>query len=369
VEGSIGKFFDKAIQLGVAGVDLFFVLSGFLITSVLLEAKGSRNYFREFYWRRSLRIFPLYFAALALFVWVIPWLCNRPNLFQAGRENQVYLWTYITNLKMSWDGEWCFGDLDHFWSLAIEEQFYLVWPLVVLVVARNQLARVCFVLAMGTFVARTVFVLSTENRVAADLFTLFRCDGLLLGAVIAAIWQKTSDWSSQRGKLLLGAFGSLGLLAIVGNRWYESQNTVVVIGWAFFLAWVLASNRQTTAVRMLESSPLTTLGKYSYGMYVFQSPLIPIMEPFLTPSKMSSICQSDFWGGVCYVGLMSCLNFVVAMLSWHCFESWFLRLRDRPKTIQSTTMSEYSTALSSPPENSPTQLHSNASPPQAHDCS
>jgi peptidoglycan/LPS O-acetylase OafA/YrhL len=117
-------------EFGERGVDLFFVLSGFLITGILLKTKSRPHYFRNFIVRRALRIFPLYYLSLAIFLFVIPSVIATQS-FELPRSNQFYLWTYTSNVYMSWTNAWSFGPLDHFWSLAVEEHFYLIWPAVV----------------------------------------------------------------------------------------------------------------------------------------------------------------------------------------------------------------------------------------------
>jgi len=116
--------------VGERGVDLFFVLSGFLITGILLRSRGKPHYFRNFIIRRSLRIFPLYFLSLTIGLLVVPNLFQT-SAFDMPRQEQLYLWTYTSNLRMSWLNTWCFGPFDHFWPLAVEEHFleqtHFVW--------------------------------------------------------------------------------------------------------------------------------------------------------------------------------------------------------------------------------------------------
>ena len=136
---------------GWIGVDLFFVLSGFLITGILLDVKGHGGYFRNFYARRTLRIMPVYFLFLAFVIFVIPLV----PLFDGGfavtsetenlRNEQFWFWTYLANIAASLQSihiQPGFVNL-HFWTLAVEEQFYLIWPLVVLVLNRQRLAITC----------------------------------------------------------------------------------------------------------------------------------------------------------------------------------------------------------------------------------
>lgn len=115
----------------VCGVDLFFVLSGFLITGILLNAQGQPHYFRNFYLRRAVRIFPLYFGVLVALIVVLPAVSESAAERLSAREHQWWLWFYAVNLLQAWTASWPFGCLNHFWSLAVEEHFYLVWPFVI----------------------------------------------------------------------------------------------------------------------------------------------------------------------------------------------------------------------------------------------
>ena len=176
----------KMIEAAESGVDLFFVLSGFLITGVLLDAKARPHFFRNFFIRRSLRIFPLYFTSLAIFLFLVPLAFGIKQPFPEGYANQAYLWTYLTNIKMSVSNSWCFGYLGHFWSLAVEEHFYLAWPLVVFWLSTQHVFRISLLLAILSVLSRLVFALCYDNDVALLTFTAFRCEGLLFGGAIAA---------------------------------------------------------------------------------------------------------------------------------------------------------------------------------------
>ncbi len=118
-----GKALGMVFSLGDRGVELFFVLSGFLITGILIDGKDQPHYFRNFIARRSLRISPLYFCTLFALVVAARFLPEVREMFAQPLENQFYLWTYLVNVKMSVEDQWCFGYLDHFWSLAVEEHF------------------------------------------------------------------------------------------------------------------------------------------------------------------------------------------------------------------------------------------------------
>src|SRR5206468_651405 len=132
-EGLIGRFGAAIQDSGWIGVDLFFVLSGFLITGILLDSLGKPGYFRNFFARRTLRIFPLYYAVLTVSLFLVPALIGLqrlPELYHRLLENQLWLWTYAANYLQA-TGRHTLPGFGHFWSLAIEEQFYLLWPFVV----------------------------------------------------------------------------------------------------------------------------------------------------------------------------------------------------------------------------------------------
>src|SRR5215217_4795984 len=123
---------------GSYGVELFFVLSGFLITGILYDARNDPHYFRNFYMRRVLRIFPLYYGVLILLFFVAPLilLLRGPTLDYLV-DRQAWAWLYAVNIHIAMHGEWSLSYIDHFWSLAVEEHFYLFWPAVVFLLART----------------------------------------------------------------------------------------------------------------------------------------------------------------------------------------------------------------------------------------
>lgn len=324
-----GRPIERLIEMGSLGVDLFFVLSGFLITRILLQSYGNQHYFSRFYYRRSLRIFPLYFATLAVLLIALPAISSGAIGFPRASDKQFYLWTYTTNLKMSWDNQWGFGYLDHFWSLAVEEQFYLAWPLVVFFFPARVL-RIAVFGAVGCAVARALFCFLSENTVAPDVFTLFRCDGLLLGASIAALWQldpKLPTISQFARPGFIGCVAILALAGMMGGRNLEIPKFFVACAWTCFLIMVL-SPKQTITRSVMSLMPLQFLGRYSYAMYVFQSPLIPLMNPCFSASGFTDSIQATPIDGVAYVVAMFLITLLAAMVSWHGFESIVLRYRN-----------------------------------------
>jgi peptidoglycan/LPS O-acetylase OafA/YrhL len=327
----VGNLPSKAILLGAAGVDFFFVLSGFLISGILLDAKSRPDsYFGRFYLRRSIRIFPLYFASLLACLVVLPLCLGNQTISGEIRGNSLHLWMYTMNLNMAWLNDWCYGSLNHFWSLAVEEQYYLVWPILVFWLSPRNLLRLCLVLLVGFAVARIGFSVAALGSVAEKTFTLFRLDGLLLGSVAAIISRDFPNWRSY-----LGSYRWSGVLLFVlfastlpmGSHDYTVRFTIVSGVATALLMSTLASPSSSWENRLLDNWPLKQLGKYSYAMYVFQLPLIPLMSPWLSPVSLSQQLGSPLMAGAAYVGIMLLLTYTAAVISWHCFECWFLELR------------------------------------------
>ena len=175
---------------GWCGVDLFFVLSGFLITGILIDAKESRspNYFKSFYVRRSLRIFPLYYGVVTLVACAMMW----PGVsewfgFDEIRASLGWMFAYLGNFYLAFHNKNDFGPIGHFWSLAVEEHFYLAWPALVWICTRRQFAIVCCTFVVGAVALRTGIVLRHGETHASYLLTPCRVDGLAMGGLLALL--------------------------------------------------------------------------------------------------------------------------------------------------------------------------------------
>ena len=189
--GTVIAYLSGATKSLWCGVDLFFVLSGFLITGILLDARGTGNYFTKFYARRSLRIFPLYFAVLGFTFFILPSLIAMTS--DSDRRliaNQGWLWTYTTNFETMVNGRnTAFkGDsvwLYHLWSLAIEEQFYLIWPFVIAFVPLHRIRLICWACFIICPLVRVTLGFTSLPTLAAYEATFARLDSLTLGSLLA----------------------------------------------------------------------------------------------------------------------------------------------------------------------------------------
>jgi peptidoglycan/LPS O-acetylase OafA/YrhL len=321
------------IDLGSRGVDLFFVLSGFLITGILYDAKGREGYFRNFYARRTLRIFPLYYGALVVTLLVLPLVSTSlASVCQPAIERQWWLWLYGANIVQSLEGAWNLGPLNHFWSLAIEEHFYFVWPLIIFACSRIAAMRVCGCLIAASVLARAGWLATGGNDVAAEVFTLLRLDGLLIGAWLALVARSPGGlgWLTQLAK---PAIVLSGVAAIAAWLLHKRLLGLPEFAWAALcgsaLVLIVAAGQTSLRARFGNSQTLQFFGKYSYAMYVFQLPLIFVVAPLVTAPGLARLLTSPWLGQAAYCGLMFGLTTLLALASWHLFEKHCLKLKHR----------------------------------------
>jgi len=321
------------IYLGARGVDLFFVLSGFLITGILFDAKGQANYFRNFYIRRTLRIFPLYYAALVVTLLVLPWLSTGwASSLQPAVDHQSWLWLYGANVVQSIEGAWCLGPLNHFWSLAIEEHFYLLWPLAIYLTSRRGAMALAGGLVFASTAARGIWLISGGSDVAAEVFTPLRMDGLALGSWLALAARSPGGlgWLVRWSRLALPAAGILAVAtALLHLRLLGLPSALWAVACGALLVLTLAAPRPSWLGKCGNSSILQFFGKYSYAMYVVQLPLIYLLAPFITAPGLALFCGLAWLGQALYCAILFALTTAGALLSWHVFEKHFLTLKHR----------------------------------------
>ena len=321
------------------GVDLFFVLSGYLITGILSSSRGNRHYFQSFYARRTLRIFPLYYGILFLLTVVIPESVLRtyvPDALEI-RRLQGWLWPYLTNVYVAKEGSFAIPYVSHFWTLAVEEHFYLFWPFVVGLMSRTSAMRACVVLSALSVALRLYAHFAHLNIYYADVLTPFRLDALCTGAWLALAARGPSGLSglASRAKpaVLLAAAGVLA--TSVWHAKFGGEGTVAEalrqLFLALFFGWVLvlvsSAEGPSALKRILRLKVLQQLGKYSYGLYVFHGILAAYCDRYTTLHFFSALVGSQTLGWFLQALLGSVASIVVAVLSYHLFEAPFLRLK------------------------------------------
>jgi peptidoglycan/LPS O-acetylase OafA/YrhL len=330
--------------VGWCGVDLFFVLSGFLITGILLDAKGEPHYFRNFYARRTLRIFPLYYAVCFLSLVVIP---NLPagvvpaaKLERLGQieGDEIWYWLYLSNFSIARAGLWRHGILDVSWSLAIEEQFYLVWPALVAALGRVGLARVCVGLTIGAPLLRLLLTLAGVGPVAVSVVTPARLDPLAVGALIALAARSPGGLAALAGSARR-IFGATLALLVGWFLWrgsLEGEDPAVQVAGYSVLAWhfgallvlVLVASPGRVAQRVFASRFLRVFGKYSYALYLFHLPVrAAVRDTIYGQDDFPRVLGSLVPGQLVFYAISTSLALGLAMLSWALFERHFLALK------------------------------------------
>lgn len=317
------------LSVGGRGVDLFFVLSGFLITGILISTKPKSGFFRNFIARRALRIFPLYFASLLVCLFVLPTLLST-KIFDLPSSNQLYLWTYTSNFFMARENSWCFGPLDHFWSLAVEEHFYLLWPIAVYFLSLRALLKLSIAIAIGVGVIRSFASFRPEWNVAVDVLTVFRCDALCMGAILAILMAQRIHvdrmvWFAKRCLPLL--FIATLVFVVTGKRCMTLQHSIVPALMAVVLALIVTGKKSDYLSQRLRNPILCWFGKYSYGMYVVQLPLLTLLPLSAFISAVGLESMNSVTTGLVYVVTMVAFICVIAYVSFHQFENRFLKLK------------------------------------------
>ena len=324
----------------VAGVDIFFVLSGFLITGILYDTQRDSGYFRRFFARRSVRIFPvvyLLFAVLALLT---------PLLHYHWRWKQLWFLVYLGNIFANWDptlyripsGLSLYADatVSHLWSLCVEEQFYLVWPFVIFAVRdRVKLLWTSAGLCVVAFVLRLLAVLYWTPETAERWLNRslpFKLDSLLFGAMLALLLRGPAAGKVQRASRWLFLLG-LGGMAIIeglnsgdGSPWFLTLGiTATACMGTGLIGMTLRPG--SLAFRIFNTAPLRKLGRYSYGFYVYH--LVWQWFWIRVLIWVGGYVHSKALTGLLVLPVNFVVTFFVAKLSYDLFEVRFLSLKRR----------------------------------------
>lgn len=286
-------------RFGWLGVDLFFALSGFLITDLLLKSRDSQYYFRNFYIRRFLRIFPLYYLVLALFFTLSPILFSEKGpetTFTYYDENKVWFWSHFQNWLLVHKGPAPVPFLSHFWSLAIEEQFYLFWPLLLFFIKKlNVLRNVIIGLIATAIIIRITTWMASPHEVEAFYCSTFtRMDSLLMGCLLAVHMKQGFEVPKWLIKTITAGFICLiaASLLLFGNL-RQDNLLFPTIGYsltaAFFtcMLYVLLKKEESLVNILSKMKPLSFIGRISYGMYVYHIPIYLVLGALLSePLKL-----------------------------------------------------------------------------------
>ena len=345
----IAHLTDSALPLGELGVTMFFVLSGFLITRILMQSRdklqnepgGFKKYLKKFLIRRTIRIFPVYYLCL-----LILYILGEPSV----RDYLAWLVLYGTNIYMATREAWM-GSVDHLWSLAVEEQVYLIFPFLIFFVPRKHLLTVLGLMGLFSVLLRLYFFLSGKSWIASYVSMPACLDSFAFGGFMAWMQLYKKEWFSlfftKSWLVILSLLAWLfvyywsvyvGLTTVPANK----HNIVKVVldrfaasAFCFFLIGHAVTGYTGLMAAFLENQVSIYLGRISYGIYLYHNfvfnhfhsgPNHPVVRFFnkvyrhypdlrdFAPFQFTVVCV---------------LTIVVAAVSWHFFEKPINALKDR----------------------------------------
>lgn len=338
--GVVGWVYSNIASMGWVGVDLFFVLSGFLIGAILVRCEGQPNWIRNFMARRALRVLPLYFIVIFVCFNVLILIPFRgTDWLRELRSDQIWYWLHIANFRR------ILVDLDPtaapvewfstYWSLSIEEHFYLAWPIVIVFCGTRSLWKASVAGIAGVILLRTAIALGEfpDSLIYNNTFT--RIDGLMLGTLLAWLHHFHPE-RLARAKWIPAIAFVLGFLAFFipmtlgyhggGRRTLYGllvlYTASISIGGA--TVWYLVTQgAENPIARVFSMNWLRSFGKYSYAIYVFNKPII---------LGIAIVCKNQFGRlstlqGLVAFAVIAALCWSAGWLSWRLIEEPFLRLK------------------------------------------
>lgn len=311
-ELSVGNF-----AFGQYGVEIFFTISGFLITSILLKQKAvAAQPFKKigyFLMKRVLRLFPIYYLLLLLFT-ILTFITKDP-VWDPGEG--VYYYTYSANILFYISGQNA-PQLNHVWSLAVEEQFYLVWPFLVLFIQNRKLLLIIVALIIGSLIFKFMDI---EN---SRFLPLYNFDTLGLGALIGVLIHLYGHQLFDGFKKLLhSAWVYLAIAAFVVVPFLMTDRIVLVDLLSVFLVLGCIYGFQGPIGSIMNLNALSYLGKISYGLYLYHKPIPYFIDLAARKSGVGELNKYVlFAAGVA-------VTIAVAHCSYIWIEKPLLRLKDR----------------------------------------
>jgi peptidoglycan/LPS O-acetylase OafA/YrhL len=329
--GFINYFF-----FGWLGVDLFFVLSGFLITDILIREVDYKHYLKSFYTRRVLRIFPIYYLLLIIFLLIIP----RWNLLNINMDyytsNQAWLWTYTQNWLYITKPHEHTNILMHLWSLAVEEQYYLIWPFVILLIRSPKvLLGISLFVLIGILVLRlVVWNRQIEGFEYFSWFTFSRIDGICIGSALALIKYISPKFISNNTPYIILSVAAFNFIFYYINKQNGySFPYFPLIGYTTFavvfavVIYEAATLKRNFITIPLSFAPLRFIGKVSYGFYIYHWPVYVLLYPVLIKyfKPILNTSQSNLQLVSALVATIA--GFTISVISFYFFEKPFLKLK------------------------------------------
>jgi peptidoglycan/LPS O-acetylase OafA/YrhL len=326
---SIGKLLEKAIGNSDFGVDIFFMLSGFLITFLLIteKEKTGKISIKNFYLRRTLRIWPLYF----LIVFTAPYLCSLFGVNHAPVYSNALFINNFWTIHTTW---WMFPTAI-LWSICIEEHFYFVWPFLVALINKKRLPQIFLFVIFLSFLYRGYVCFFDNDKAWYKLYlhTFSRMDALALGALTAYYYvQKPFKFKTHWSIRLTAIFTFLFLFCTINVKQWDTAFDMLFKNQIFILlAWFIILQflfNEKPLIRLPEKSILNYFGKISYGIYMYGIIVLDSVQYKILPHLHQEKNYGLFWL------LVISLSIIIPIISYELFEKHFLKLRKRFQVVK-----------------------------------
>lgn len=311
------KLYQKLTEFGQHGVSMFFVLSGFVITRILINTREDKDYFKRFYINRSVRILPLYYLFLVLYYSFYKLYSGSFIDFELQIPFYIYIQNFgeIFNIQSKGPG--------HFWSLAVEEHFYLLWPLIVYLINPKYLIKFIGISIILIFLLKYIML---SNSLSINKFTFTRIDQILMGSYIA-ILELNNFFTKKRALIKIFLISSIVIPIGIFIYFFKDQFLFIkdifkytVLGILFFslISVLIILDTNCIINKFLSSRIMQYFGKISYGLYVWHILVILIVEKYL----LTEIIIID-------LSVVILLTIVLSHLSYYYYEIHFLKLKKK----------------------------------------
>ncbi|HEX7903226.1 MAG TPA: acyltransferase [Chitinophagaceae bacterium] len=310
-------------RFGWISLEVFFVLSGFLITKVLLNSLNSPNFFRNFYIRRALKIFPLYYLFISLsFIVIFLFTKEKSSLYL--KENFEYYYVYLHNFLFVFNGLEPENYLNHLWSLAMEEQFYFLWPIIVFYIRDvSKLRKILIAIVILVIIFRFIVWWNWGGRFEVyHCNTFTRIDTIAFGCILGCGFSYKELNKYLRIFIILICASVFPLAVIIYGNYFFTNPVFCTVGYTaisvltvFLIEYFISGEKNLLFLK--NNWMLNYLGQISYGMYLFHIPVY-----FFISSR--TMIQSPF------NEILSLLtSFVIAAASYYFYETPFLKLKGK----------------------------------------
>jgi peptidoglycan/LPS O-acetylase OafA/YrhL len=327
--------FVKYFFFGWLGVDLFFVLSGFLITDILLNSVNKPGYFKNFYAKRVLRIFPLYYLSLIIFLLVLPRIKGFPLDFSFYIDHQWWFWTYLQNwFLIFYDVGNTTTAIQHYWSLAVEEQFYIVWPLVIFLIRKPRILLAIAGLLLVAVICTRLFMwtMQIKDLNYFGLYTYTRIDGICIGSMLAILQFMRSRFINKYFTGLILLLAAMNFVFYFINKEFSfTYPYLAIVGYTTFaMLFAMVVHEVIQGGNkffnfLLNIQPLKFFGKISYGLYIFHWPVYLILYDWVDKNIRPMLKLSESNLAIVISIVLTIIGVLISIFSFYTFERYFLK--------------------------------------------